>query len=99
MGLINWMFDIYQHTQIETARREAEEARREVSNLRASGGSGSVDAQRVEDALGEIALAIKALQRMMVERGVCTSAEFAQKLREIDAEDGEIDGKSPLPLA
>ena len=51
---------------------------------------------RGQQALGEVALGIKTLQRMMVERGVCTHDEFAAKLKEIDAEDGRVDGRAPL---
>ena len=92
MGLINWIFDIYQHTQIDKAKDEARAARAEVSAVRSSGGS--VDAARLEWALGELALATKAVQRLMVEKGVCTHEEFARKLREIDLEDGVADGRS-----
>ncbi|MEE2964991.1 MAG: hypothetical protein VX427_12735 [Acidobacteriota bacterium] len=31
MGLTNWIFDIYQHTKIDEARKEAMEARREAA--------------------------------------------------------------------
>ena len=92
MGLINWIFDIYQHTQIDKAKDEARAARAEVSAVRSSGGS--VDAARLERALGELALATKTVQRLMVEKGVCSHEEFARKLREIDLEDGVADGRS-----
>src|SRR6185369_14258146 len=85
MGLINWIFDIYQHTQIDAAKDEARAARAEVAAVRNSGGS--VDGARLEQALGELALATKAVQRLMVEKGVCSNEEFARKLREIDLED------------
>jgi hypothetical protein len=85
VGLINWIFDIYQHTQIDKARTEAADARAELSAIRSGGG---VDAERLERALGELALATKTLQRTMVEKGVCTHEEFAERLRQIDLEDG-----------
>jgi hypothetical protein len=91
MGLINWIFDIYQHTQIDKAKSEAAQARAELATIRSSGGS--VDAARLQATLEELALATKALQRMMVEKGVCTSDEFAKTLREIDLEDGIADGR------
>jgi hypothetical protein len=94
MGLINWIFDIYQHTQIDKAKDEARAARAEVAAVRS--GSGSVDGARLERALGELALATKTVQRMLLEKGVCTSEEFARKLREIDLEDGVADGRAPL---
>ena len=91
MGLINWIFDIYQHSQIDKARVAAERAEAAV---RTSGGG--VDAERLDRALGELALATKTLQRMMLEKGVCTGAEFADKLREVDLEDGRADGRTPI---
>ena len=94
MGLINWIFDIYQHTQIDKAKDEARAARAEIAAVRSSGGS--VDAARLEQALGELALATKTLRRVMSEKGVCTNEEFAKRLREIDLEDGIADGRSPL---
>ena len=45
MGLINWIFDIYQHTQIDKAREEAAAARAEMSAMRVSGGG--VDSERL----------------------------------------------------
>jgi hypothetical protein len=90
MGLINWIFDIYQHTQIDRARTEAAEAR---AALRSAGG---IDAARLERALGELALAAKTLQRVLVEKGVCSHEELEAKLRQVDQEDGRADGRVPL---
>jgi len=94
MGLINWIFDIYQHTQIDKARDEARQARAEATAVRGAGGG--VDADRLERAVGELALATKTVQRMMVAKGVCTREEFAAMMREVDREDGREDGRSPL---
>lgn len=100
MGLINWIFDIYQHSRIDEAAREAAAARAELANLRIEGAraaGGSPDAARLEAAIGELALATRTVQRMLVEKGVCTPDEFAQRLRQVDAEDGSVDGRAPLP--
>lgn len=46
MGLINWNFDIYQHTRIDKARDEARQARMEAASMHAPGGGvedGAVD--------------------------------------------------------
>lgn len=94
MGLINWIFDIYQHSKIDDARSETAAMRSELASLRQSGGG--LDSSRLEDALGELALATKTLQRMMIEKGVCSNSEFAQLLDRIDLEDGRRDGKTPL---
>jgi len=95
MGLINWIFDIYQHTRIDDARDEAAQARAELASLRSSGGG--IDSARLERALGELALATKTVQRLMVEKGLCTTDEFARTLRELDLADGRSDGRAPLP--
>ncbi|MCE9596261.1 MAG: hypothetical protein K8S98_18880 [Planctomycetes bacterium] len=94
MGLINWIFDIYQHTQIDQARTDAAAARAEISTLRTSGGG--IDSARLQTAIEELALATKTVQRMLVEKGVCSSDEFARKLKEIDREDGREDGRAAL---
>ena len=91
MGLINWIFDIYQHTQIDKARTEAAAVRAELASVRS--GSGTVDVARLQATLEELALATKALQRTLVEKGVCSSDEFTKTLREIDLQDGIADGR------
>ena len=98
MSLINWIFDIYQHSRIEDARSEASAARAELASMRANGGgAGDVDLARLEQALGSLALATKTFQRMLVEKGVCTHAEFSALMHQIDLEDGRRDGQAPLP--
>jgi hypothetical protein len=93
MGLINWIFDFYQHSKIDEAREDARQARASVASLHSAGG---VDAARLERALGELALATKMLQRLMVEKGVCSQDELLDTMRTIDAEDGVQDGRTPL---
>ena len=91
MGLVNWIFDIYQHQKIGEAKEAA--VRAEAAAVRSGG---SVDAARLEQALGELALATKTIQRLMVDKGLVSPAEFGEKLRLIDAEDGRVDGKAPI---
>jgi hypothetical protein len=94
MGLINWIFDIYQHTQIDKARDEAAAARAELAAVRS--GPSSVDGARLQIALEELALATKALQRMLVDKGVCRADELEATLRTIDREDGVEDRRLRL---
>jgi hypothetical protein len=94
MSLLNWIFDIYQHSQIENLREDTARARAEAAAIRSD--RGTVDAARLERALGELALATKTLQRMLVEKGVCTAGEFQAKVDEVDMEDGRRDGQLPL---
>jgi hypothetical protein len=94
MGLINWIFDIYQHGRIDDARREAAAARAEIAATRGSGGG--VDHARLERALGELALATRTLQRLLVEKGVVSHDELARRVSEVDLEDGRADGRLPV---
>ena len=93
MGLINWIFDIYQHQKIEDARTEASAARAEIAAYRNSSGGSSADLERP---MGELALAAKTMQRMMVEKGICSSQEFYALLHQVDMEDGRADGRAPI---
>ncbi|MBZ5640194.1 MAG: hypothetical protein LAO51_15720 [Acidobacteriia bacterium] len=92
MGLINWIFDFYQQYRIDQLQKETAQA---ASSVRTS--SGAVDAERLERAIGELALAVKTVQRIVVEKGICTPDEFHAKLRQIDLEDGQADGRAPIP--
>ena len=94
MGLINWMFDLYQQSRIEDLHRQAESARAEAFSLRSAGGGAASGANTaaLERAIGELAVAVKTVQRLAVQKGLCTSAEFTQTMDQIDREDGRADG-------
>ncbi len=92
MGLINWIFDIFQEYQIGQLQKETAQAQAGVR-----GAGGGIEVERLERALGELALAVKTLQRTLVDKGVCTSEELYNKLRQVDLEDGQADGRAPLP--
>lgn len=94
MSLLNWIFDAWQHSRISNAQRETERLRDEMSALR---GNRGLDDERVVRALGELALAVKTVQRLCVEKGLCSEAEFRERAREIDLEDGRADGQVPPP--
>ncbi|MFT7484555.1 MAG: hypothetical protein ACI9F9_000395 [Candidatus Paceibacteria bacterium] len=94
MSLINWIFDIYQHSKIDDARQETAALRSELSSIRQQGGG--VNSDRLEDAMGTLALATKTMQRMMVEKGICSQSEFSALLTQVDKEDGRHDGKAPI---
>lgn len=94
MGLINWIFDFYQHSKIDRANEQASELRAELQRLR--GDRGGLDQEQLLRAVGELALAVKTVQRLAVEKGLCTEAEFATRLRQLDAEDGRSDGMAPV---
>ena len=39
---------------------------------------------------------VRAMLGMLVEKGVCSVQEFADEVRRVDAEDGRVDGLSPI---
>jgi hypothetical protein len=96
MSLINWIFDIYQHGRIDRAERESQAVRQELAQMRAAANAGSDRAPHGDRVAGELALSIKTVQRMMVQKGLCSSEEFTALLDEVDAEDGSKDGQAPI---
>lgn len=94
MGLINWIFDFYQQSKIMRAEDDTAQLRQEVASLR--NGRGQLDDDRLSAAIGELALAVKTVKRLAVEKGLCTEAEFQQRAQQIDLEDGRADGRSPV---
>jgi hypothetical protein len=93
MGLINWIFDIYQHQKIDRLQSEIAQSRAAAARERTAP---AVDAAELEKVAGELALAIKTVQRVLIEKRLCSVQEFQQKLQEIDLEDGRADGRTPL---
>ena len=94
MGLINWIFDFYQQYRIDELQSDNARTRAEAVHVR--GGAASVDVARLEQTLGEMALAVKAVQRTLIDKGVCTPEELHQNVIAIDLEDGKADGRSPV---
>ena len=94
MGLINWIFDFYQQYRIDQLRDETSRSRAEATTVRAP--TGTLDIERLEKALGELALSVKTIQRIAVEKGLCTPEELHQRLTAIDLEDGRADGRAPF---
>jgi hypothetical protein len=78
-------------------RLDIEDAEREILRLKARQ-DGSTKAQasrivRLERELAEQRLATQALTRFLVERGIVDEAELGEFIREVDAEDGAVDGR------
>jgi hypothetical protein len=94
MSLINWIFDAYQHHKLDQTRQETSQLRSELEHMRQAGGG--MNEAHLQQAVGELALAIKTIQRLAVEKGLCTRDEFQRMMREVDAEDGRIDGQAPV---
>ncbi len=96
MSLINWIFDIHQHGRIDRAEKESQAVRQELAQMRANATVGSDRGPHIDKVAGELALSIKTLQRMLVQKGLCTAEEFMALLDDVDAEDGKRDGRAPI---
>src|SRR5262245_36067998 len=99
MGVWNYMFDNEWlqradieatrdalHTQARIGIRSRGEMRRNLQDLEAR-----VD--ELEEENGVLALFVRTLQRLMIEKGVFSKDELAAALRAIDLQDGKADGK------
>lgn len=84
MGLIDWLFD--EHGQDGHAAEEA--AHRARSELSSMHRHGYVHGTKLERALGDLALATKTLQRVLVEKGICSSEDLASAMERIEREGG-----------
>jgi hypothetical protein len=94
MGLLNWIFDIYQQSRIESLKDDLRRSRYEAAALRS--GSDGLDLDHLERAIGELALAVKSVQRILVEKGLCSASDLRQMIDRVDREDGRLDGRSSV---
>ena len=94
MGLINWIFDFYQQYRIDQLRDDSARTRAEAAGMRS--GTGSLDIDRLERSIGELALALKTIQRLAVEKGLFSAEELRATLDRIDREDGAADARAPV---
>jgi hypothetical protein len=95
------MFDLHQQQAIDDNRRdryaqrwevleEIAAAKEEASLLREE--AKRLDNDHLEQAVAELALAVKAIQRILVESGVVSPERLAQMVDIVDLEDGTADG-------
>ena len=96
MGVLNYLFDNEwaQRADIEdTKRRLDAQSRidREARGRLREGLEGRI--QALEDEGGQVALFVRTLFRLLVEKGTLSKPEFLEAARAIDAQDGTVDGK------
>ena len=105
MGLLNWMFDLHQQQAIEDNRRERYAQRWEVLEEIAAAKDEAallreeakrLDNDHLEQAVAELALAVKVIQRVLIESGVVSPDRLTQMVDIVDLEDGVADGRSTL---
>jgi len=52
-----------------------------------------LDVRELRRDVSRMLLAVEALQRVLADKGICSTEDFVKRMRAIDAEDGVTDGK------
>jgi hypothetical protein len=93
MGIFDYMFDNEwaQRSDINAARSAVDANARSSRRL-------ARNVNELADEVAVLALFVRTLQRLMIEKGVITKDEFLEALRAIDMQDGKLDGKYTRPL-
>jgi len=99
MGFLSHILlgDLGQSLDIENTRSavkdQAMQQARNTSKLFNAG----IEIDRLKRQNGELRLAVVALTRFLIERGVVNEGELEAFIREIDREDGTVDGRLASP--
>jgi hypothetical protein len=77
-------------------RRTERRVDRVTARRRAEGAEDRLEA--LEQRVGEMALFLRALSRVLVEKGAIDRADFVAAAKAVDAQDGSVDGRHAGPL-
>lgn len=96
MDFFDYLFDneYKQRTDIEALKRQTLSRKRDRSRQLQRFEDQDSRIEQLEDRVGELALLCRSLLTVLRENGAVTPERFQQVMVEIDAEDGEVDGKS-----
>src|SRR5262245_31993098 len=100
MGFFHFLFDNdwLQRADIEQLRAESDRVTTALNHSTDSVRRADERIAELEESLAHLALFNRTLLRMLIEKRVCTTEEFANLFRMIDVEDGVADGKmTPKP--
>jgi len=99
MSLINHLFDNEwrQRSDIESLKSQVATAHTQASLTRVSEASTNEQFEHLKARVGKLNLVVEALFRTMTQQGLIKPNEFTELLREIDLEDGELDGQRNEP--
>lgn len=97
MGLLSDLLlgDLSQSFSIDEQRTaiRAQARKQSATNLKLYDASMEIDSLKRQN--GELRLAVVALTRFLIERGVVNQGELEAFTRQVDAEDGKLDGSLP----
>jgi hypothetical protein len=101
MGFLSHILlgDFGQSLDIEKTRSEVKEQAMQQARNTSNLFNASMEIDRLKRQNGELRLAVVALTRFLVERGVVNQGDLEAFVHKIDAEDGSLDGSlvSPPP--
>lgn len=90
MGMLGFLWDVYQQGQIGEAQRGASRA---VSDAR----SAATDIRSLESRVDQLSLVNMALWSLVRERFQLSDADLERRVQEIDLSDGRLDGRVNAP--
>ena len=102
MGILSHILlgDLGQSLDIEKTRSEVKDQAMQQAREASKLSTAALDIERLKRQNGELRLAVVALTRFLIRRGVVNEGELQAFIREIDAEDGKVDGGlAPKPPA
>ena len=85
--------DVGNRLDIEDAERSIARMKRGQVRTRSALASSTAQVAALREELGRQKLALEALSRFLVAKGLVDERELGEFIREVDAEDGVIDGK------
>lgn len=85
--------DVGNRLDIEDAERTLARVKRRQAQASASIVSSSAQIAALREELGRQKLAVEALSRFLVSRGIVDERELDEFIQDVDAEDGAVDGK------
>ncbi len=92
MSIWNYIFDneYMQRADIEALKRNQSAAIRARSRQAMHA---EARQKEMEDEIGELALFCRTAVTLMIEKGLITQQEFVNRMQQVDASDGKIDGQ------
>ncbi len=86
MGLLGFMWDVYQQNQIS-------ESRTDISRASARAGAAAEDVRSLRAQVDHLSMVNMALWSIVRERLGLSDQDLAKRIEEIDLSDGKLDGK------
>jgi len=92
---MDYLFDneYMQRADIESLKRQQRIAFQRARMNRNEAVRTDVRLKEIDDEIGELALFCRTAITLMIEKGLITREEFPARMKQVDASDGNVDGK------